>query len=89
MVQAFSRLILTTEDRIRSQASLCEICYAQREFAAGNSVFLVRIIPPFLEHIFIYMLFLQKEIGRNPTSFQKAKLYRKWLERLIEKCFQI
>ena len=73
----FSRLLLITEDRIQSQASLCKICYAQREFAASISVFLVRIIPPVLEHIFIYMLFLQKEIGRNPTSLQKAKLYRK------------
>ena len=56
MVQAFSRLLLTTENRIRSQARPCEICCAQRGFGAGNSVFPVRIIPPVFDtHLRLYV----------------------------------
>jgi hypothetical protein len=56
MVLAFSRLLLTTDDRIRSQASSCEICCAQHGTGAGNSVFPVRIFPPVRDtHLHLYV----------------------------------
>jgi len=57
MVQAFSSLLLTTADRIRSQASPCKICYAQLGLGAGNSVFTLRIFPPVLySHLHLYVV---------------------------------
>ena len=49
MVQAVSRLLLTTEDRIRSQASPCEICGGQCGTGTGNFVLPVGIIQPVLD----------------------------------------
>ena len=57
MVQAFSRLLLTTEDRIQSQASPRKISYAQLGFGAGNSLFTLRIFPPVLyTHLHLYVV---------------------------------
>jgi len=77
MVQAFRRLLLTTEDLIRSQASPCEICYGQGGFAAGNSVFLVRIIPPVLDtHLHLYIVLAEGNRAK-PEIYPKSKTLSK------------